>query len=131
MVLLSALSPRVLDGFESMSGNRRIRVEKLEQKLADLIRQGALVNCICLERLFVGSSEKEKFLSEMNKTCPAHGLRRLGRIMIVCTVPTRKDRADSVDEQSVGLEELVKEYTRRLAEVEQAEDEQEYGPQEP
>lgn len=51
--------------------------------------------------------------------------------MIVCTVPTWKDRADSVDERSVGLRELVKEYRRRLAEVEQAEDEQEYGSQEP
>ena len=46
-------------------------------------------------------------------------------------VPTRKDPADSVDERSVRLEELLQEYECRLAEVEQAEDEQEYDRQEP
>jgi hypothetical protein len=67
----------------------------------------------------------------MNKTCPAHGFRRLGQVIIAYILPTRKDRADRVDERSVGLEELVEEYQRHLAEVEQAEDQLEYGSQEP
>jgi hypothetical protein len=111
-----------------MSGNRRKRLERLEEKYADLARQEELANCICQTRIVAYSTKI--FEAEMNKTCPAHGFRRLGRIMIACIVPTRKDRADSVDERSVGLDELVKEYQRRLAEVEQAEDEQEYGSQE-
>jgi len=111
-----------------MSGNQRRRLERLEEKYADLARQEALANCICQTLTFAHSTKI--FEAEMNKTCPAHGFRRLGRITIVRIVPTREDRADSVDERSVGLRELVKEYTRRLAEVEQAEDEQEYGSQE-
>jgi hypothetical protein len=110
-----------------MSGNCRKRVEKLEQKLADLIRQEALVNCICLERLFVGL--REKFESEMNTTCPVHGFRRLGMITIVRIVNTAGKDAGKIDEGYLGLKKLVEEYERRLAEVEQAEDEQEYGSQ--
>jgi hypothetical protein len=105
-----------------MSGNRRRRLEKLEQKLADLIRQEALVNCICLERVFVRSSEKERFLSEMNKTCPVHGFRRLGVITTVWIGPVKK--VLSPDE--LGLEEALQEYERRLAQAKEAEDEQEY-----
>jgi len=116
-------------GTETMSGNRRRRLEKLEQKLADLARQEALANCNCQKFMFVNSTKVLE--AEMSKTCPAHGFRRLGQITIVQIVPTRKDRADSVDERSVGLEELVQEYKRRLAEVEQAQDEQEYDWQEP
>jgi hypothetical protein len=112
-----------------MSGNRRKRLERLEEKYADFARQEALADCICQTLTFAFSTKI--FEAEMNKTCPAHGFRRLGQITIVRIVPTRKDRADSVDERSVGLDELVKEYMRRLAEVEQAEDEQEYGSQEP
>ena len=112
-------------GTETMSGNRRRRLEKLEQKLADLARQEALANCNCQKFMFVNSTKVLE--AEMSKTCPAHGFRRLGRITIVRTVPPRADR---IDERSVGLEELVDEYKRRLAEVEQAEDEQEYDWQE-
>src|ERR1700746_3469705 len=79
----AALAPTV-------SGNRRKRLERLEQRLADLLREEALVNCICLKKLFVGS--REKFLSEMNKTCPVHGFRRLGVITLVYIGPERKDR---------------------------------------
>jgi hypothetical protein len=112
-----------------MSGNRRKRLERLEEKYADLARQEALANCICQTHTVAYSTKI--FEAEMNKTCPAHGFRRLGQLMISRIVPTREDRADSVDERTVGLDELVKEYMRRLAEFEQAEDEQEYGSQEP
>jgi hypothetical protein len=98
-----------------MSGNRRKRLERLEQKLSDLIRQEELANCICLKLLFAYS--REMFLSEMNKICPVHGFRRLKSITLVRTEPTRW----------IGLEDAVEEYRRRLAEVEEAEDEKEYG----
>jgi hypothetical protein len=107
-----------------MAGNRRRRLEKLEQKLADLARQEALANCSCRDRIFVNSTKV--FEAEMSKTCPVHGFRRLGRIYVVQVVGTSPGRARNIDEKSVGLGELVQEYERRLAEVEQAEDEREY-----
>jgi hypothetical protein len=113
-----------------MSGSRRKRLEKLEKKLADLTSQDTLANCNCQELTFVGS--KEKFQTEMSRCCPAHGFRRLGRITIVDIVPTRlRERAGQVDRESLGVEELIAEYRRRLAEVERAEEEHEYGWQEP
>jgi len=105
-----------------MSGNRRKRVDKLEQKLADLIRQEALVNCICLKHLLVWT--REKLESEMNKTCPVHGFRRLGTLVRI--VSTAGKDAEKIDEGYLGLEELVQEYYRRLAQAKEAEDEQEY-----
>jgi hypothetical protein len=100
-----------------MSGNRRKRLEKLEQTLNDLITQEALVNCICLKHMFVGS--RETFLMEANKTCPVHGFRRLRSIVLM--TPGRNN------DQLQALTEAVKEYRGRLAEVEQTEDEKEYG----
>lgn len=112
-------------GIEPMPGNRRKRLEKLEQKLGDLVRKEALANCNCLKRVFVGSTEKLE--AEMNKICPAHGFRRLGQITIV-SIGTREWRESTgqIDE-SQGLQQLIEEYHRRLDEVEQAEEEQEYG----
>ena len=107
-----------------MSGNRRKRLEKLEQKLADLSRQEALANCNCRDRIFVNSTKV--FEAEMSKTCPVHGFRRFGRIYVVQVVDTSPGRGRKIDEKSIGLHELVQEYERHLAEVEQAEDKQEY-----
>ena len=112
-----------------MSGNRRRRLEKLEQKLADLVGQEALANCNCQERIYVNSTKVLE--AEMSKTCPAHAFRRLGQISVVRIVDTSPGRTRKIDEKSIGLDELVQEYERRLAEVEQAEDEQEYDRQEP
>ena len=67
----------------------------------------------------------------MSKTCPAHGFRRLGQIYVVKVGDTSRGRTMKIDEKSIGLDELVQEYDRRLAQVEQAEDEQEYDRQEP
>lgn len=110
-----------------MSGNRQKRLEKIEQKLANVLRQDALVNCTCLERLFVNSTEKLR--SEMRKTCPVHGFRRLGVVTLVSIGPKRKD--SNHDDPLVGAEEVVEEYKRGLAQAEQAEDEQDYEWQEP
>jgi hypothetical protein len=112
-----------------MSGNRRRRLEKLEQKLVDLARQEALANCNCQALTFATSTKALQ--AEMSKTCPVHGFRRLGQIYIVQIVDTSPGRSRKIDEKSIGLDELAQEYERRLAEVEQAEDEREYDRQEP
>ena len=51
-----------------MSGNQRKRLERLEEKDADLARQEALANCIC-QKLTVVYSTKI-FEAEMNKDLP-------------------------------------------------------------
>ena len=61
----------------------------------------------------------------MNKICPFHGFRRLGKIVIVQIVPEQEGRTERFDDQSMALHELAQEYERRLAEAEQAEDERE------
>ena len=48
MVLMGALILRGRSSrTETMSGNRRKRLERLEEKYADFARQEALANCIC------------------------------------------------------------------------------------
>jgi hypothetical protein len=106
-----------------MSGNRRKRLDRLEQKLSDLIRQEELANCICVEYLSVAT--KEKFLIEMNKTCPVHGFRRFGLVTFAAPEGV-VDRTASTDELWPGLAEAIEEYYRLRAQVQQAENEKEY-----
>lgn len=100
-------------------------MEKLEQKLADLLRQQALANCNC-PRFTVASSSKV-FEAEMKKTCPVHGFRRLGHIIVTRVVPTGEDKLTWDREKNLAekaeLDRLLKEHYRRLAQVEQAEEE--------
>jgi hypothetical protein len=110
-----------------MAGNRRNRLEGLERKLADLVRQEELANCNCQTLTFARSIET--FEAEMNKNCPAHGFRRLGRIITVSVVQTQRTEGKDAKhcEEERALVEVVDRYERRLAQVEQAEEEQEYG----
>ena len=107
-----------------MSGNRRKRLEKLEQKLSDLLRQKELENCTCQTLTVAYSSQS--FEAEMNTPCPAHGFRRLGQVMVIHVEPMGGEPAGTVDDkESIELERLVEEYERRLAQVEEAENEEE------
>ena len=106
-----------------MSGNRRRRLEKLEQKLADLARQEALANCIC--NRFTAANSPKIFEAEMNRVCPAHGVRRLGLIFIPRIGPKREN-----DVEQALIHALVDEYKRRLAQAAEDEDERNYGCQE-
>lgn len=105
-----------------MSGNTRKRLERLEEKLADLIKHEALVNCICLDHVFVNS--RERFVREIRRACPVHGFRRLGLITCVYIVPGNDI---TPDHPSFGLDEAIAEYERLLAKAERVEDEREYG----
>lgn len=105
-----------------MSGNRRKRLETLERKLADLLMQEALANCIC--RSDTCARPPMAFEAEMNKTCPVHGFRRLGRIWVTEIVQTGKDKPSQDEEEKnraekAEIERLLKEYYLRLAQAEQ------------
>jgi hypothetical protein len=102
-----------------MSGNHRKRLERIEQKLSDLVNQEELVTCICRKHVFVGT--RENFLSEMNKTCPVHGFRRFG--LITFAWPRREDRRGNLDGPLPGLQEAIEEYYRLRAQVQHAENE--------
>ena len=112
-----------------MSRNRRKRLETLEQKMADLMRPEALANCTCRE--YTCALLPKVFEAEMNRTCPVHGFRRLGRIFVTEIVHTGKDKITWDEEEKncadkAELDRLLKEYNIRLAQAEQAEEEEEY-----
>ena len=56
--------------------------------------------------------DAKEFEAEMNLSCPAHGFRRLGKLMVVTIV----GRKGEISEECARRDELVKEYERRLSE---------------
>jgi hypothetical protein len=99
------------------------RLAKVEQRMADQARRAELANCNCEHVVTLAiPGQPEEFEAEMNLPCPAHGFRRLGRIMrIVFVDPTDGELP------SPKLDELIATYEARLA---QADREQAHDPQE-
>ena len=113
-----------------MSGNLsglRKRLAKVEQRMADQARRAELTNCTCKHSSAVtlaNTVQPEEFEAEMNLPCPAHGFRRLGRIMRIVFVNSTNPRTEV---PSPRLDELIATYEARLA---QADREQANDPQE-
>jgi hypothetical protein len=109
----------------TLSGLRR-RLAKVEQQMADQAQRAELANCTCKHTPDVTIAVlPEEFEAEMNLPCPAHGFRRLGRIMrIVFVEPTNPG---GTEVPSPRLDELIATYDARLA---QADREQAHDPQE-
>ena len=82
----------------------------------DIARREKLANCNCYPdplriKMLVVKDAKE-FEAHMNLSCPAHGFRRLGKLMVVQT-----PGADgTISEECAKRKELVTEYDRRLSE---------------
>ena len=57
------------------------RLTKVEQQMADQVRRAELANCSCTQMTIAFPDNPEEFEAQMNLPCPAHGFRRLGRIM--------------------------------------------------
>jgi hypothetical protein len=93
-----------------MPGNPRKRLEKLEHQLAELKGRESPAKCNC--RNFTIAAAAEFFEAEMNQTCPVHGFRRLGKILVY---KVRIGAKEGSTERSQGVPELVQEYERRLA----------------
>src|SRR5260370_33531407 len=67
--------------------NLNKRLAKVEQTAAHIATQEKLANCNCYTylpgmKMLVVKDAKE-FEAHMNLSCPAHGFRRLGRLMVV------------------------------------------------
>ena len=105
---------------EKLSSLRK-RLAKVERKMADIVRREELANCNCKQSsdfTVLSDDGAEEFEAEMNLPCPAHGFRRLGRIMHVAVE----------DESCPRSDELIATYEARLeqADREQAQDPEEY-----
>src|SRR3989442_523478 len=59
----------------------RKRLAKVEQKLVDVATEQESAKCNCRDFTFADEHCPEEFEAEMNRTCPAHGFRRLGGIV--------------------------------------------------
>jgi hypothetical protein len=56
--------------------------------------------------------DAKEFEADMNLSCPAHGFRRLGKLMVVTIVGGK----GAISEDCVRRKRLVTEYERRLSE---------------
>jgi hypothetical protein len=99
------------------------RLAKVEQQAADQARRAELANCACTDLTIANPDLPEEFEAEMNLPCPAHGFRRLGRIMRIRFL----NPDDRTAVPSPRLDELIATYEARLA---QADREQAHDPQE-
>jgi hypothetical protein len=109
--------------------NLEKRVAEAERQAADLARRERLGDCNCYPRgkTFPNAFwSPEQFEAVANLPCPAHGFRRLGRIMIVQYV----GQGVIHDEESEKrLNRLVDEYELRLSHLPPLSPELEYDPE--
>ena len=94
--------------------NLRTRLAKVEWQVADIARRKKLANCNC--RLQDWPSffyTVEEFEAAANLPCPAHGVRRLGRLSPVVFV--NRDRTPTAE--SAKLIQLMKEYALRMSQL--------------
>lgn len=93
-----------------MSKNLEKRLTKIEQRLLDVARE-QLGECNCQKFSCASASNLEKFEEEMNRPCPAHGFRDLGRIFHTVIVPLN----DAGRENDAEVVQLIKTYEARRA----------------
>jgi hypothetical protein len=93
------------------------RLAKVEQKLAERARREKLANCICGAAIIAVSTAPEQFEAEMNRTCPAHGFRRLGKIIPV--IFGSVDAADEPETDGPDTDEVDKDQAKNQAKLKQ------------
>jgi hypothetical protein len=92
----------------------RKRLDKLEQEQADRARREELADCNCPELKSAVSFLAvcpRKFEEEINTTCPVHGLRRFGKIVIMDFV----NLDGTSGERAIKLHQLNEWHNLRLA----------------
>ncbi len=97
--------------------NLEKRVAEVERQAAELARREKLADCNCYPR---GKNfphafwSPEQFEDATNLPCPAHGFRRLGRIMIVQYVGRDVIHDEGAENR---LEQLVAKYELRVSQL--------------
>jgi len=109
------------------------RLAKLEQECADRVRREELEDCNCPEMKstvsFLAPVFPEALEAALNKTCPVHGLRRFGPMVMLRFL--KPDGTES--ENTMKTRQLIDSHQRRLAQHSQSsvEPEEKNDPQEP
>lgn len=101
------------------------RLARVEQQLTERKRRAELGNCNCPEITIALPHLAEEFKAEMNRTCPVHGFRRLGKLLVVSFV----EPGMTVTEESAKLDQLVETYRFRLSQLHSSGTEFEHDPQ--
>jgi hypothetical protein len=90
------------------------RLAKLEQEWAERVKREELADCNCPAMKssvgFLAPIFPEALEAELNKTCPVHGFRQLGRIV----------RMNFGNQESTKVLQLIEEYKLRLAQHSQS-----------
>jgi hypothetical protein len=89
----------------------RRRLARIEQTLADRIKQRELDDCICGGPCIAipGPENEDHFEAEINRPCPVHGLRRFDSFIQLGSV-----NPDGTPMKFPRLDKLVEEYFARL-----------------
>jgi len=95
------------------------RLAKVEKGLAATAEREKLAGCNCKLKnetaTIVLSSKPEEFEAEMNQTCPRHGFRDLGELVIFKVVGQR-----GVPSDTSRIDALLAKYRARKSEYERA-----------
>jgi hypothetical protein len=82
------------------------RLAKVERELSSRARREEARECNCRTVTVAHPDKPEEFEAEMNRTCPAHGFRRLGLLVEIDYIGRR-------DQGSAKLAHLLKTYKAR------------------
>jgi hypothetical protein len=102
-----------------MSGRVRSlkrRLARVEQTLANRKKEDDLVNCVCGENILAWSGRAKELEAELNRTCPAHGFRRVGRIhcfRFAVTETTPESEKERLGREDAELHQVIDEYKSR------------------
>jgi hypothetical protein len=75
-----------------------------------------LVNCVCGENILAWSGRAKELEAELNRTCPAHGFRRVGRIhcfKFAVTETTPESEKERLGREDAELHQVIDEYKSR------------------
>jgi hypothetical protein len=92
-------------------GGLHRRVKEIEERLADIGRKYDRSRCICREMTQVLPWQNEWFTKEINRRCPSHGVRSLGKILRIRFV-----EPDGKSPENPEFDRLMKIYEMRQSE---------------
>ena len=98
----------------------RKRLAKVERRLAEITTRKHLANCTCSKDALIVAmpGQAKQFETEMNRTCPVHGLRRLDKIMclrFVVSESAPESEKELVRQENDEIDQLLQIYRARLS----------------
>ena len=100
----------------------RRRIAKAEKALANRKKQQELANCVCGGVVTAIPGQAEEFEAEINRTCPAHGYRRIGHLIRVQWVDSERNLARTSErkrerdrQDDADIDRLIEIYEARFS----------------